>query len=296
LEQLVPSFTHFILKSLTNIYTPLLNSDAAFGDFYSIFFYNTGERHFDRNAGFMWEPSAFAVVLLVALSFNISIKDKIIDKYNIIFFLGIITSFSTTAYLLLPLAISPYIYKRIRRSFFFAIFTMLSLSFISYYYMQSDIIGKKIMGQLENPNYGMDKQYLEYSTYGVSGLSRFSSIVVDYPKLIKNPMLGLGVDLAETNVNSVYKDWGREYRRSNGLMLLFLKFGLVFSFFIFRFWLKGFYVVTGSKVSAILILTLFMALGFSNDLILSPLLFTFISLGFSRIDPFKVEKKLSLSS
>lgn len=279
LEQLVPDLTHALLKQATNFYKPLLFINEASGDFFSIFFYNTGERHYYRNAGFMWEPSAFAVILLIAICFNTVLNKNFFNKKNIIFLIALATTYSTTAFVLLPLAISPYIYRLIKKNILLMLISVFGFIVLFNFFVNSEVIGGKISEQIENPERGLEDQFIEYSKYGISGLSRFASIVVDYPKLIDNPILGLGVDLSITTINSIYTDWGKEYRRSNGLMLLLLKFGLLFSLIFFFFWYRGFLFITNEKITAMFILFLFIALGFSNDLILSPLFFTFISFG-----------------
>jgi hypothetical protein len=52
-----------------------------------------------RNAGFSNEPAAFSVMIILALLINYIKKIQLFNKRNIIYFLGLLSSFSTTGYI-----------------------------------------------------------------------------------------------------------------------------------------------------------------------------------------------------
>lgn len=71
---------------------------------------------FGRNSGMFWEPGAFQILLNIALIFMIddSLKERVVKKKaikNIIIILTIISTKSTTAYLIMAILFIYYIYK-----------------------------------------------------------------------------------------------------------------------------------------------------------------------------------------
>jgi hypothetical protein len=118
------------------------------GNWY-IFFYMFTVWHPLQNSGFMWEPGAFAAVLIFGLVYRISKNGFIIDKYVIIFFVALLTTVSTAGYLAIAFIIIAFLLEKGKRNY--AIFFMIPIFFyfaINFYH-QSDFLSGKIDTYLE---------------------------------------------------------------------------------------------------------------------------------------------------
>ena len=65
-----------------------------------------------QNTGPFWEHGIFCIYLIIAFYLNAIRENKIITKYNIVFIIAIITSFSSTGYVVLIVALAFVILQR----------------------------------------------------------------------------------------------------------------------------------------------------------------------------------------
>lgn len=91
-DQVAPLFKPFTADSFH-----LKSSQKNY--FYAFFFvYNNGI-DLIRNNGFMWEPGAYAMLLIILIAYNIATHGARINKHVVIYIIALITTFSTAGYL-----------------------------------------------------------------------------------------------------------------------------------------------------------------------------------------------------
>lgn len=96
-----------------------------------------------RNSGFMWEPGAFAMMLIWGLCFHWLTSDKMkFDNRAIIYIIAILTTFSTAGYIALVVMISAFYMKKM--SFFNLSFLIIFLTVSFYYYDKMEFISNKM--------------------------------------------------------------------------------------------------------------------------------------------------------
>jgi len=236
----------------------------------SFIIFNFSIQHSLRNSGCMWEPGVYGSILNIALLFlsipNYTYYSK---KKYIIIVLAIITTFSTDAYLALAILIFysnlkiKSIYKKL---FNFIVFIpILFLTFLN-----TDFLSDKISNQFK----GIDTQVYKASKYDKMVLSRFSSMVIDFPVFLKRPLLGYGIDLEEVNGSFLYKDYDQNVDRTYGGFTMLLYFGLIgFILYFGAIYLQIFKLSFDTTYSLFSVITIFILL-YSNPLPYSPILFS----------------------
>ena len=169
-----------------------------------------------RNAGFSWEPSSFSGFLNLALMFNTFRTGKYINKKNLYFILGIITTFSTAGYIVLAFfSISYIIFFYKSKIKFILVPTILFLTIYAYFTL--DFLGSKVESQLE-------------IAQGHSNVSRnrgrLGSGVVDLIDVAEEPIFGRG-----RNIQTRYQDLSNlsaiEMHRTNGTTDFMIKYGIL---------------------------------------------------------------------
>jgi len=184
-----------------------------------------------RNPGMFWEPGAFAGYLLLGLIF-IVLKNRsfTIGQYQkevIWIILGIITSQSTTGYLLLTLLTFLFIWNKYSWSRIYVV----PLSVLLIYWVSNNIafMGDKV-----------EDQYTQATAMGKNDISnsRFGSFNMDMQYIISQPFTGNGLDFS-TRYRfhpGVTEDIGN----GNGMSNFLACWGIPF----FLFWLYCVYRVT----------------------------------------------------
>lgn len=215
-------FSESIHESIGKI-APFLGTDKLLLD--QNFIIYTWERRSSlgllRNSGNFTEPGSFAAYLILALIFNIIHTNKIIEKKNIIFFIALITTFSTAGYMALFILLSGYyLSKRKKRQQL--IITPLILLIGFYTYHNLSFLEEKV-----------EKQYTATIESGSSG-GRFGSGYYDLLDLKKHPFTGRGM-LPTTRFDNITSWEGDQAPRSlsNGLTSQLLRFGVIgFAFYL----------------------------------------------------------------
>lgn len=146
-----------------------------------------------RNSGMFWEPGAFQGYLNLALLFLFIFKSKIsksqFNKYFYLISIAVVTTLSTTGYIILFLYILLYFYDKIIKLhninlkiiFMYVFVFFFSLSGI-YFYNNLDFLEKKISYEL-NIVHSRDKSWYK---------SRFGSVIFDLEYINKRPLTGWG--------------------------------------------------------------------------------------------------------
>tara|TARA_Y100000996_G_C22521113_1_gene642498 strand:- start:251 stop:1471 length:1221 start_codon:yes stop_codon:yes gene_type:complete len=181
-----------------------------------------------RNSGFMWEPKGFASFIIIAIIFRLFLNNLVLfDKKIIVFFLAIISTFSTTGILALFLILTFYFINKntIVLISIFPLFIIVSYSV----FINSEILYKKILYEISLQN--EYKTLLTKKDYesDIYSLGRTGSLIVDFNDFIKKPIFGYGF----TRENRTQSDYVKLVR-VNGLSDLLAIYGLGIIIFFYR--------------------------------------------------------------
>lgn len=226
-----------------------------------------------RNAGMFWEPGAFSGYLLLALVFIIIKNGKLVigqyKKEVLLIILGVITTLSTTGYVILGVIIIFYFWQRYKYGKF--ILLPLLIGIMSYAYLNLDFLNKKIK-----------HQFLEAAQMknGDVVVTRFGSFLMDLKYIKAKPLIGNGLDI-KTRFRfdpSITKD---DIGLSNGMSSIIAYWGIPF----FMFWLycvfKFAYTFSGSIKIALISLFLIVFLLQGETFLNFPLFLSFFVMPFS---------------
>ena len=143
-------------------------------------FYNFDTNNFfklGRNNGPFWEPTIFAIMLIIAQIFNLLLTKKLFNKKGIVFSLGILTTISTTCFLAYFIIIIGYFLSLKNVSVLTKTLLVSSMVMISLVLFSSlPFLGAKIQDEISN----MDK-----SINQTEGDSRVASAFLDVSELIE---------------------------------------------------------------------------------------------------------------
>jgi len=248
-------------------------------------FYTFSVQRLEQNHGFMWEPTAFAVVVMLAMMLHLGMNKFKLDKRFSVLLTALITTFSTTGILAFSIVITFYLlnnnarYKKIRSYYvpLGGVFLIIFAIFIS----QMEIFGGKVQSEIERWDEVAIKTDLT-----MSGNSRLSSFIFDVSDWIDHPLLGIGI-FEENRYRGV-----QQLGSVNGIGDTLVRFGAVFSLvFLFNF-MRSFklfcntYRIKGFGLFVLLI----MIFSWSERLTILPL---FLAFQFYYL-PFYSKKKISI--
>jgi hypothetical protein len=192
--------------------------------------FTTAPIHRYRNCGFTWEPGGFAVMLIFTLFINLfERKEPLSSKYNIVFFVALLTTQSTMGFLtvLIPLGLVLkdviFSHKTYRQLSIVLIPSLLGLFALIFF--NTEFLYKKMVTEIVD----LDSE-LEYIEIGrrddfVVALSRSATFVVDMNTIKKYPILGLGVDYKTVSFEKL--GIHEKLDGACGTSALLLRFGLV---------------------------------------------------------------------
>lgn len=213
-----------------------------------------------RNSGLFWEPGAFQSFINLAILFLISSIKKVrkIDAFKLlIFVITIITTQSTTGYVVLALAL---IFTAIRlrklkygaKYFTRLVFLLIVAGIAINYQYLYQIISYKLIDR--------NASYTTRLTIDTSG---------GFQLFTHNPWLGYGY--SSERLNALFNSIGST-ANSNGIVILLCEFGLIVSGVYFAFLIRGiksFFDV--KRISLLILLTIFAIIFSTEDLVLKPL-------------------------
>ena len=223
------SLVGFVWNSMGNSIYSLIENDRL----KSIFFYTQRDDGI-RNSGMFWEPGAFAAYIIIGLLLHIGQLRSLYTSNPfkfIIVLLALITSFSTTGYLVLFLfAIATILIEFSKKSILIAIPLILLLTFIAFFtYERSTFLKDKIDHQYVT---SMNRDQDEFAP------SRMGAFLFDMHYIKKHPIIGNG-----TQEKTRYSDHkflqGEKLGHGNGFSNFIASMGLLtlisYSFLIIRY-------------------------------------------------------------
>ena len=228
-----------------------------------------------RNSGFMWEPGAFAAMILIAMIILYIKKgfNKPLFRRYLIYSIALLTTLSTTGYIafvlfLLMLSIDVFKVRILRGIIFFIIFISVSI-----YVSNLPFVTQKIIDQSNSINIANDTKV--GSSVQKKSLGRFGSLVAGIKILKNNPITGIGLDDSR-RTGEIGK-----YQWTNGLIDYALKFGLIGIILLIINLYKSINQIGEIKITKInstIIVLILMTILFSNPIAILPI---FLALQFS---------------
>lgn len=196
-----------------------------------------------RNAGFSWEPGRYAICLLPAIWFNLSVNNiKFKKNKNIIILLiAMLSTQSTTG---ICITIFLYTIFLLKKVYFSSVFTTSILIIpIIYLSLQTDFIGGKISRQLDITTQKTEiEKNIEWHAKQsepnelIASLDRFISIYYEYLNILPNPILGYGLN---TNHSLFRSQITSNYNLTGGLLQLIGKHGIILGIYIYYILFKS---------------------------------------------------------
>lgn len=139
----------------------------------------------DRNSGFMWEPGAYAGVLIFLILYRLLINKFKLDKQLLILQLALLSTFSTAGYIALFVIILFLIIQNSNRSLIYRVFLPFTLIFVLFLgfliFKETSFLGDKIRHYLdkgtESTDWSFQNQYvLRVSRLGIAVIEFESSL------------------------------------------------------------------------------------------------------------------------
>ena len=219
--------TSLLLKS------PILLENPAGTSDYSLFLYTlTGESQavyggIVRNCGCAWEPGLFSVMINIAILFNIFQNKKIIfNKRLIILLIALITTFSTTGYVMgIVIFAGYYLFGRkisfAKRAIYIA---LISVGVIYIYNLP--FMSEKINNDADTESFSTEvASYVYYEKEGRSYTTgRFEGIALDFINFKDKPILGYGIMREDSYI---YNNVSPAIITSNGITKPFAMYGII---------------------------------------------------------------------
>jgi hypothetical protein len=216
-----------------------------------------------RNSGFMWEPGAYAMILAIAILYNLYTNGFVISKRILIYTLILAITFSTTGYICLFVLLIMYLIKT-RNYFLWFCFAVLIIIGFSYL-IKLDFLGPKLEKYITEQDTGV----MGYKqSIGIYEVNRLAAFIIKVYQWTAYP-LGYGV-VADEKVKGIVDG-------VNGIGDILFRWGvigIVFLFMSLNRFLKYLSISDNTSRSnyyfSMLVIFIFF---FSNPIELHPLLF-----------------------
>ena len=184
---------------------------------YSLYFYTVyfiDDLLIPQNTGPFWEHGIFSIYLIIAFYINAIYENKILTRYNLVFIITILTTLSSSGYVVLIIAMAFIILQRGGISLS-KIFLLLLLLVCTYYISSLDFMTEKITENAMSTNES----------------SRFYAMVYHWKQIVESPLIGYGPYL-----NRVFSDL---VMSPNGWTQMLRIWGIPFSIYLLIAFLKG---------------------------------------------------------
>lgn len=265
----IPSF---LSNQLRNFVTAAAPFNVVGFDYPSYIIYQTnmgdvGE--LARNCGPYWEPGAFAGFLIIALIFNHIKSQNLNNRKSLVLIAGVLSTFSTTAYIALFLFIVLMIVKY-RSPVRTALFLIIIIPISIYAFQELPFLKDKISDQIE-----VSESDVSISRHR----NRFTSAIIDLEDFKEYPLSGRG-KYDETRFDIGVK----ATNRNNGTTDLLVMYGLVGFIIYFTYYFISFRSIVKfynrkNKLLPVIFVVLILVIGFSENYFLLPFFWGLCFLG-----------------
>lgn len=274
IEQIIPNAFNNLKPIFSNFTNEVFNKKENQLNYWYAFFYTHMGREEIRNAGYMWEPGAFALISIWAIIFNLIRNNFALLKRDLLYMIAIISTFSTMGYLSLFTLIILYliIVRHYKLLIVIIVLPLITSSIINISFLKPKI-DTYLDENKENTAY-----LQEYSDrYEVN---RITTFMYDIKKFSKYP-LGYGIIEDEESHNNPIKIVG-----VNGISRIIVMWGIVGIVFLFVGLFRYLKYIPHSKIENnkyIIPLMIPILMGFfTNPIEKNPLLFLIIFTPFIR--------------
>ena len=257
----------FIFNFISSVQNaiPLLARETA--NFSNIIVWGARPDSVYRNSGFMWEPGAFAAMLLFPIYIELNPNNKKINRKSIVLVIALLTTLSTMGYLALLVLFLYYIRTTGKK---LSLLLLPLFIIVGLLILQQDFVLNKIQFEL-----GRQDEIEEhvYTTNNESAsLGRIGSFRHDVSDWKSDPIIGTGGD-----TNPFKGQLGTVINRTNGLSRFLLRFGVLGVLVYFSGVYRSFYFTSehNKRFTGFIAITLLMILSFSNELLAKPLFLGF---------------------
>jgi hypothetical protein len=233
--------------------------------------------HNIRNCGFMWEPGAYAAVLLLTLYMNTFREgEKLGSRRNRVFILALLTTQSTMGFLSLCIPVWLIMMETLSQNKTFQKFSVFILptliGLFAILFTNVDFLYEKMKKEIS----GVDEELemiegIIYDDYKMSA-TRLASIIIDSKSIAQYPILGLGVDNQTTGESKLA--FGTMAVTACGLSALMLRFGIVgFLAYFYLFYKQALFEEKAHRVGWVVLIFFIL---FSNELSASSFIHLFL--------------------
>lgn len=259
---------NFIFDFITLIQNSIPPLERDFKSFSNIIFWGIRTDSEYRNSGFMWEPGAFAAMLLFPIYIQLQINNFKINRKLIILIIALLTTLSTMGYFGFIILL---LYYQLNSGKKFSILLFPVLLTVSFFIFQQDFVLNKVLSEFEQQD--EIEEYVFSTNKERASLGRIGSFRADFEDWKADPIIGTGGD---NDVNLT--DSGTIVNRTNGLSRFLLRFGLLGIFIYFSGVYRSFYYISehNKRLTALIAVSLLLVLSFSNELLAKPLFFSFV--------------------
>jgi hypothetical protein len=255
------------IDAFTSVFKPITTTDMPYErGWYGIVFRVEGSAAF-RNSGFMWEPGAYAFMLIIALLYRIVKFGMQLDIRNIVYIIALLTTFSTMAYLGVAILFISYAVssKKIGIILFMVPLAILYMGFVS----DLDFMLPKINNYFNTA----DKSYTPMGQTYLK-VNRVAYILFVFQQSILWPF-GFGI-IPSKYMYAEYHDTILEGVGTIANLLLFWGWiGLAFFITAIYKFLKSFQIYTDRTLLIFALIIVIIAF-FSNPLEKSPILYSIV--------------------
>lgn len=183
-----------------------------------------------RNSGFLHEPGAYGVFLALGITTNAFLTGKMFDKKNKMFILCLLTTLSTTAYIVLFIIISAYLIKLkinpVLKMILYLSFILISVQV----YQSEEFLQSKIQSQYKDQVYAAQNNFGKSEAYS----GRFFAFFTSVNLFIENPFFGRGIIYATSE--KATGEMHAEASYTYGFMGVLATYGFFFGiFYLFNF-------------------------------------------------------------
>lgn len=225
LQVFVPSFDTYISQAFINMF------EHSWSDWpRSILIYSIPRESgyfFPRNSGIFHEPGAYANYLVLAIIINTIQTKKAFCKRNIFLSIVLLSTFSTTGYIMLFLILTYSIWSLRLSMIFKFLFLFLFLSYSLVIYEENKFLQNKIQDQYTSQNEAIESGQIQYN-------GRFYFFLQSVKTFSSSPIIGQGILYATAKGNERVGIVGL------GFIGLIARYGIIFGIFYLWYFFKGF--------------------------------------------------------
>jgi len=254
----------------------------------NIFIWGYQTQALSRNQGFMWEPGAFAAILLVGILINLIFNNFSLNKKLVFMLIALLTTLSTMGYIGLFVLLIFYLYNKRMKYFVISLPIILVISAIV---INLPFMRNKIIDEYNNVDNKIYDVYNENRSKDMMSLGRMASFKVDIIDMMQSPIFGLGGNTeAKTTSNSIVVN------KTNGLSLFLVTWGLLGFVLLLYSLIRLFKILLSfNRIKGVIfpVMTI-LILSFSNNVLQEPVFGVLILFSYFYKRPILWQKPLTL--